>query len=79
MDSISSILNQSNRQEPDVIINIKRYVKKTFNSRVRVSVHPTSVVITTDSASLASALRMHITELSGLIDKNKKIVLRISG
>lgn len=78
MDSLAKILDKSSWQEPEVIEKIKQYVSDTFHDTVGVSVGPSTIVITTKSASLAGALRLHTPQLQILIATDKKIVLRIS-
>ncbi|MGD0284592.1 MAG: hypothetical protein ABSB12_03300 [Candidatus Saccharimonadales bacterium] len=80
MDSLSSILKQSDWQEPEVIAKIKAYVDKTFQAEVSVSVKPSSIIISAPSASLINALRLRLPELQDVIksETNKNLVFRIN-
>ena len=79
MDSLSSILKQSDWQEPEVIAKIKAYVAETFQAKVNVSVKPSSIIISASSAALINALRMRIPELQKIINSetNKRLIFRI--
>jgi hypothetical protein len=79
MDSLSSILKQSDWQEPEVIAKIKAYVAETFQAKVSVSVKSSSIIISASSASLVNALRLRTPELQDIIktEGNKRLVFRI--
>ena len=79
MDSLSSILKQSDWQEPEVIAKIKAYVAETFQAKVNVSVKPSSIIISASSAALINALRMRTPELQKIINSetNKRLIFRI--
>jgi hypothetical protein len=79
MDSLSSILKQSDWQEPEVIAKIKAYVAETFQAKVNVSVKPSSIIISAPSAALINALRMRTPELQKIINSetNKRLIFRI--
>ena len=79
MDSLASILKQSDWQEPEVIAKIKAYVAENFQAYVSVSVKPSAIVITAPSASLINTLRMHTTALQKIIktEPGKRLIFRI--
>ncbi len=79
MDSLSSILKQSDWQEPEVIAKIKDYVTATFQATVNVSVKPTTIIISAPSAALINALRLRTPDLQKIIkdDGNKRLIFRI--
>ena len=80
MDSLSSILKQSDWQEPEVIAKIKAYAAKTFQAEVNVSVKPSSIIITASSAALINALRLRLPELQAIVksETDKKLIFRIN-
>jgi hypothetical protein len=79
MDSLASILKQSDRQEPEVVAKIKAYVADTFQSTVSVSVKPTAIIIAASSAALINSLRLHTPELQNIIasENPKRLIFRI--
>jgi hypothetical protein len=79
MDSLASILGQSDWQEPEVIAKIKAYVSDTFQASVNVGINRSSIIISAPSASLVNALRLHTTELKKIIgsEPNKRLIFRI--
>jgi len=79
MDSLASILKQSDWQEPEVIARIKAYVSETFQASVNVGINRSSIIISAPSASLINTLRLHTTELKNIIgpEPNKRLIFRI--
>ena len=79
MDSLASILRQSDHQEPEVVAKIKAYVAETFQAKVSVSVKPSAIIISAPSAALINALRLHTPQLQDIIEKesDKRLILRI--
>lgn len=77
MDSIQTLLQSRQRNEPPEIAAIKAYVQANFNQPVNVAIKSNAITITAKSAALASTLRMHTTQLSKAAQTKKKLFFRI--
>lgn len=77
MDSISDLLGKRMPQEPDEIKRVKQYIDEQFHASAVVALQGESLVITVGSASLATMLRLRITQLQEASGTDKKLILRI--
>jgi hypothetical protein len=77
MDSLDSILHDKDFEVPPEIAAIKAYVQRHFQSEVSVKLGPQAIVISTNSASLAGSLRMHLRQLQAVAATDKRLILRI--
>jgi hypothetical protein len=78
MDSLASLMSDKNFQEPPEIAAIKHYVDSTYQSKVDVQVRDTDIIVSVDSAALASRLRHDIPALKAVATTEKRIILRIT-
>lgn len=78
MDSLNSILQTRNFDEPPEIESIKKYIQDNFAAQAEIKASQTCLTIIVNDAALASALRFKMPEIKRrcqIIDK--KIFLRI--
>lgn len=77
-NSIGDILDYKNLNTPDEIAIIKRYVKSKFNSNCLIRMNSRTIIITVDSSSLASSLRLSLNDLKNKLPKSgRQLVIRI--
>lgn len=77
MDNLGDLLGRSKYKEPEVIAQIKKFVWEKFEATPNVELGKNSIIITVDSAPLATSLRYKIIELQSILDTDKKLVIRI--
>jgi len=78
MDSLADLFAKRKKDEPADIGVIKTYVQEQFNERVSVTIRERDILITVRSSAVAGALRMHIRDISCLLeDPEKRLVLRV--
>lgn len=77
MDNLGDLLGRSKYKEPEEIAQIKKFVWDKFEETPDVEIGKNSIIITVDSAPLATSLRYKIIELQSILKTNKKLVIRI--
>lgn len=77
MDSLKDLMGQKDFDTPKEVIVIKDFVRKKFRADADVKIQPRSITIIVKSASLASSLRMNMSELYTKLDTQKKLLIRI--
>ena len=77
MDNLGDLLGRSKYKEPKEIAQIKKFVWEQFEATPDVELGKNSIIITVDSAPLATSLRYKIIELNAILNTNKKLVIRI--
>lgn len=75
--ALSDILSNRFEEEPEEILIIKSYVLDNFSQTVAVAVRDQQLIITTQSAALAGALRPHLFKLRKLCGTDKRLLIRI--
>lgn len=78
MDSIGDLLGKRIIQEPDEILLAKQFIADSFNESASVAIKDDSLIITVQSAALASTLRMRLRQLQAACNTSRRIVLRIA-
>lgn len=76
-DSIAEILGQRDFSESDEIHAIKDFVRRRWNSEVKVSIRGSQIIVSAPSAALAATLRLNLPELARRAGTDKKIIFRI--
>ena len=76
-DALSDILANRFDDEPVEIKAIKSYVHDNFGQSVAIAVRGKQLVITTQSAALAGALRPHLYKLQKLCATDTRLLIRI--
>jgi hypothetical protein len=77
MDSLNDILSRKDLDEPAESAAIRHYVERKFQSLVSVTVHPTNIIITGESAALISTLRLQSPQLQKEAKTTKNLTFRI--
>ncbi len=75
--SIKDILGGTGFSEPDEIRIIKNYIKEHYQSNAQITIRKSDIVITVNSAALASTLRPELYTIKKLCNTDKKLILRI--
>jgi ABC-type hemin transport system substrate-binding protein len=76
-DSLFSILNGKNFDEPPEVRAIKEYVRRHYDSEVNITMQPHSIVIAARSAGLIGSLRMNLPKLQAAATTEKRIIFRV--
>jgi hypothetical protein len=77
MDSLNDILGRKDLDEPVESAAIKHYVERKFQSLVNVTVNTNNIVITGESASLITTLRLQSPQLQKEAGTTKNLIFRI--
>ncbi len=77
MDSLFSLLGNKNFDEPPESASIKKFVQDEYKTTVEVVVRDKDIVVTAQSASLISSLRMRSPEIKRRCQLAKRLVFRI--
>lgn len=77
MDSIRDLLADKNFKEPPEINRIKNFVKRKYDSDVKVSLTGEQIIISTDNSALSASLRVNLPELTKAAGTDKKIIFRV--
>lgn len=75
--SLADILQRKDYDEPHEVRAIKQYVKEHFDEDVAVTLREKEIIITTPSAALAGALRMHQYQMQKAAETKSRLILRI--
>jgi hypothetical protein len=78
MDDLASLLANKNFEEPPEIAAIKQYIRDTFDADAQVHVREKDIIVSVNSAALASRLRFATQPLKAAAATDKRIVLRIN-
>lgn len=76
-NALSDILAGRFDDEPTEIKAIKNYVHDNFGESVAIAVRNKQLVITTQSAALAGALRPHLYKLQKICGKGYRLTIKI--
>jgi hypothetical protein len=77
MDSLKDLLGARGPKEPDEVAAIKRYISDEFGMTSTVGIQGNALIITVQSASLASTLRMRLPVIQNIVGTDKRLVFRI--
>jgi hypothetical protein len=77
VDSLYNLLANRNFDEPPEVASIKQFVRDNYKAQAGVAVKEREIIITVDSASLASRLRFDIQRLKEAAGTEKRLILRI--
>ena len=78
MDSLSIILNHKNMKEPQELKQLLAYIKSKYSSDILASINKNGITITVKSASLASILRLNLTQIRKELHINQKVHILIN-
>lgn len=77
MDSVNDILADYNFAEPPEVAAIKKFAQAKFASNVSVRLAGEQIIVSCESAALASSLRSNLSALASTAKTSKKLVIRI--
>lgn len=77
MDNLADILQRKNFDEPPEVRAIKDYVRRYYDTDVKVTLQPHAIVVSARSAALIGSLRMNLPKLQTAAGTDKRIMLRI--
>lgn len=77
MDSLLSILQNKDFDEPPEMSSIKKYVHDEFGVEVTVQVRDKDIVVAVPSAALANTLRLRGPEMKRRCQLTKRLTFRI--
>jgi hypothetical protein len=77
MDSLDSILQHKDFDEPPEMAAIKKYVQEEFNTNVGVLVREKDIVIQVPNAALANTLRLRTPDIKQRCNTTKRLTFRI--
>lgn len=77
MDSIKDLLADREFKEPPEISRIKDFVKRKYDSDVKVNLTGEHIIISAENSALAASLRANLPELVSAAGTAKKIIFRI--
>jgi hypothetical protein len=79
MEQLGDLLrNRAMPEMPDEIAAAKKFVAEQFNASCTVSLQGNNLIITVQSAALASMLRLRTLQLRAACKTTKRLVLRIA-
>jgi hypothetical protein len=76
-DSLFSILNSKDFDEPPEVRAIKEYVRRNYDTDVNITMQPHSIVVAARSAALIGSLRMNLPKLQEAASTDKRIIFRV--
>lgn len=77
MENLGDLLGKRMPKEPDEIRLVKEYISQEFQAPCSVAIKGETLVITVQSAALATMLRLRIVQLQAASKSKKRFVLRI--
>jgi hypothetical protein len=77
MDSLFTLLDKKDFEEPLEVKAIKKYVLNKFNAKVGVQVREKDIIVLVNSAALANTLRLSSPEMKRQCNLNKRLSFRI--
>lgn len=77
MDSIFTILDNRNYEEPPEIVLIKQFVKHEYDQDISVQVRDADILIIVPNAALANTLRLRQLEIKRKAKTAKRLTFRI--
>jgi hypothetical protein len=77
MQDLGDILRFRDFEEPLEVRAIKEYVRRYYETDVKVTMQQHAIVVSARSASLIGSLRMNLPKLQVAANTDKRILLRI--
>ncbi|MHB1864924.1 MAG: hypothetical protein ACYCPS_02025 [Candidatus Saccharimonadales bacterium] len=77
MDTISSLLNGKEYQQPDEIDRLKRYILTEYNSQSTILLTPKGFTILVSSSSLANTIRLNLPRIKKQLAISNRLSIRI--
>lgn len=77
MQSLGDILSKRDFSEPTEIASLRNYINERYGSACIIRTTQQNLIVTVESAALASVLRMEQESLQVRCGTDKKIVIRI--
>lgn len=77
MQGLGDILGRRDFDEPPEVRAIKDYVRRYYESEVRVTMQQHAIIVSARSAALIGSLRMNLPKLQAAAQTDKRIMLRI--
>lgn len=76
-DSLGDLLAGRDFDEPPEVRAIKDYVRRHYQTEVKVTMQPHSIIVAARSAGLIGSLRLNLPKLQAAAATEKRIMLRI--
>jgi hypothetical protein len=76
-ESLGDLLAKRDFDEPPEARAIKEYVRRYYDTDVKVTMQQHAIVISARSAALIGSLRMHLPKLQAAAQTDKRLLLRI--
>jgi hypothetical protein len=77
MDGLGDILSRRNLDEPSEVRAIKDYVRRYYDTDVKVTMQQHAIVVSARSAALIGSIRLNLPKLQEASGTDKRILLRI--
>jgi hypothetical protein len=77
MDGLGDILARRNLDEPPEVRAIKDYVRRYYDTDVKVTSQQHAIIVSARSAALIGSLRMNLPKLQEAARTDKRIMLRV--
>jgi len=77
MDGLGDILSRKDFEQPPEVRAIKEYVRRYYETEVKVTVQPHAIIVSARSAALIGSLRMNLPKLQDAAATDKRLILRI--
>jgi hypothetical protein len=77
MDDLRNILQRRDFDEPPEVRAIKEYVRRYYDTEVRVTMQQHAIVVSARSAALIGSIRLNLPKLQAAANTEKRILLRI--
>ena len=77
MDDLRNILQRRDFDEPPEVRAIKEYVRRYYDTEVRVTMQQHAIVVSARSAALIGSIRLNLPKLQAAANTDKRILLRI--
>ena len=77
MDSLHSILDTKDFDEPPEMASVKKYIQDEFQTKATVMVRDRDIVISVPSAALANTLKLRVPEIKRRCQIDKRLTFRI--
>jgi hypothetical protein len=77
MDGLGDILRRRDLDEPPEVRAIKEYVRRYYESEVKVTMQQHAIVVSGRSAALIGSLRINLPKLQAASGTDKRILLRV--
>lgn len=77
MDGLGDILARRNMDEPPEVRAIKDYVRRYYETEVKVTMQQHAIIVSARSAALIGSLRINLPKLQEAAHSDKRIMLRV--